>query len=87
MTPLGESGGLLEWVPNLTGLRQILIKLYKQFGKYVKTKEIKRNECLAKDPLDKKRKIFVEKLLVLHPPLFPEWFKITFPDPSGWWVN
>lgn len=85
--PLGESGGLLEWVPNLVGLRKVLIRLYKQFGKYTPTNELRLYECQVRDPLEKKRLVFVEKLLALHPPLFSEWFRLTFPDPSGWYVQ
>lgn len=31
--PLNEECGLIEWVPNLVGLRPILIHIYKQKGK------------------------------------------------------
>ena len=32
MTPLNEECGLLEWVNNTTGLRPILLRLYKERG-------------------------------------------------------
>lgn len=32
VAPLNEECGLIEWVPNLIGLRHILIALYKQRG-------------------------------------------------------
>ena len=84
VVPLGENGGLLEWVTNLEGLRKILIKLYKNIGKFVKSSELRKWECQVRDNLEKKRQMFVEKLLPLHPPIFPEWFRLTFPDPPGW---
>lgn len=33
VAPLNEECGLIEWVPNLVGLRPVLMKLYKQRGK------------------------------------------------------
>ncbi len=30
VTPLNEECGLLEWVSNTTGLRNILVKMYKE---------------------------------------------------------
>jgi len=30
--PLNESNGVIEWVPDTTGLRHILAKLYKKAG-------------------------------------------------------
>lgn len=35
VVPLNEECGLIEWVPNLIGLRPVLMKLYKQMGKFV----------------------------------------------------
>lgn len=32
VAPLNEECGLIEWVPNLVGLRQVLCTLYKQRG-------------------------------------------------------
>lgn len=34
--PLNEECGLIEWVPNLLGLRPILVNIYKQKGKLVR---------------------------------------------------
>lgn len=33
--PLNEECGLIEWVPNLVGLRPILMHIYKQKGEFV----------------------------------------------------
>ena len=41
VTPLNEECGLLEWVPNTNGLRQILMKLYREKGLYTGGKELK----------------------------------------------
>lgn len=39
--PLNEECGLIEWVPNLSGLRQILTKLYRMKGIFVGGREIR----------------------------------------------
>lgn len=36
--PLNEECGLIEWVPNLVGLRPILVHIYKQKGTFYKLK-------------------------------------------------
>ncbi|KYN35646.1 Serine/threonine-protein kinase atr [Trachymyrmex septentrionalis] len=43
------------------------------------------NLVALRDPLEKKRKMFLEKLLPRHPPIFGDWFRITFPDSYGWY--
>lgn len=40
-----------------------------------------------KDPLEKKKKVFLEQLLPRHPPVLGDWFRLTFPDPYGWYVS
>lgn len=39
--PLNEECGLIEWVPNLNGLRNILCRLYKMRGIFVSGREIR----------------------------------------------
>lgn len=34
VAPLNEECGLIEWVPNLVGLRPVLMNLYKQKGTF-----------------------------------------------------
>ncbi|KYN10085.1 Serine/threonine-protein kinase atr [Trachymyrmex cornetzi] len=43
------------------------------------------NLVAIRDPLEKKRQMFLEKLLPRHPPIFGDWFRITFPDSYGWY--
>ncbi|CAH3911753.1 unnamed protein product [Pieris brassicae] len=83
--PLNEECGLIEWVPNLVGLRPVLIHIYKQKGIHTSNRELKEMMCLNKDPVDKKRRIFEQQLLLRHPPLFQEWFRRVFADPYGWY--
>lgn len=34
VAPLNEECGLIEWIPNLVGLRPVLIAIYKQRGNF-----------------------------------------------------
>ncbi|CAB3224272.1 unnamed protein product [Arctia plantaginis] len=83
--PLNEECGLIEWVPNLVGLRPILVHIYKQKGIHTSNRELKEMMCSNKDPVEKKRRIYEEQLLPRHPPVFQEWFRRVFSDPYGWY--
>ncbi|KAL6262489.1 hypothetical protein P5V15_007574 [Pogonomyrmex californicus] len=85
VVPLNEECGLIEWIPNLVGLRPTIMNLYVERGIAPTNKEIKAMICALKDPLEKKKKIFLEKQLPRHPPVFGDWFRITFPDSYGWY--
>lgn len=41
--------------------------------------------CSKMDPIEKKRDIFLNKLLPSHPPMFSEWFKERFTTPHNWY--
>ncbi|KAL3865678.1 hypothetical protein ACJMK2_043042 [Sinanodonta woodiana] len=83
--PLNEECGLIEWVNNTSGLRNILLKLYKEKGLYTSGRELKSIAPAHGSSLDNKLQIFKQKLLPLHPPVFREWFLRTFPDPTSWY--
>ncbi|XP_038211943.1 serine/threonine-protein kinase ATR [Zerene cesonia] len=83
--PLNEECGLIEWVPNLVGLRPVLMHIYKQKGIHTSNRELKEMMCLNKDPVEKKRRIYEQQLLPRHPPVFQEWFRRVFSDPYGWY--
>ncbi|XP_076654433.1 serine/threonine-protein kinase ATR [Halictus rubicundus] len=85
VVPLNEECGLIEWVPNLVGFRPVIINLYKERGLIVSRKEFKSMACELEHPLEKKRKVFLEQLLPRHPSVFGDWFRLTFPDPLGWY--
>ncbi|XP_018056134.1 PREDICTED: serine/threonine-protein kinase ATR [Atta colombica] len=85
VVPLNEECGLIEWVPNLVGLRPTIMNLYRERGIAPTNKELKTMICALRDPLEKKRQMFLEKLLPRHPPIFGDWFRITFPDSYGWY--
>uniref|UniRef100_A0A8C3KDA1 Serine/threonine-protein kinase ATR n=1 Tax=Calidris pygmaea TaxID=425635 RepID=A0A8C3KDA1_9CHAR len=83
--PLNDECGIIEWVNNTAGLRNILIKLYKEKGIYMTGKELRQHMLPKSAPLSEKLKMFKEVLLPRHPPLFHEWFLRTFPDPTSWY--
>ncbi|KAG6454519.1 hypothetical protein O3G_MSEX008741 [Manduca sexta] len=83
--PLNEECGLIEWVPNLVGLRPTLMHIYKQKGIHTTNRELKELMCASKDPVEKKRRIYEDQLLPRHPPVLQEWFRRVFSDPYGWY--
>lgn len=87
VVPLNEECGLIEWIQNLNGLRQILHRIYRDTGIYMTGQELKQNMCKIDTPLATKRDIFKNKLVPRHPPVFGEWFLRNFPDPQVWWAN
>ncbi|XP_063235756.1 LOW QUALITY PROTEIN: serine/threonine-protein kinase ATR [Bacillus rossius redtenbacheri] len=84
VVPLNEECGIVEWVPNLIGLRPIMLKLLKEKGQHVSGRELKKMMCAVSDPLPKKRQVYLEQLLPKHPPILEEWFRQTFADPYNW---
>ncbi|XP_067399504.1 serine/threonine-protein kinase ATR [Emydura macquarii macquarii] len=85
--PLNDECGIIEWVNNTAGLRNILIKLYKEKGVYMTGKELRQHMLPKSAPLSEKLKMFKETLLPRHPPIFHEWFLRTFPDPTLWYSS
>ncbi|BFY98653.1 hypothetical protein BsWGS_01693 [Bradybaena similaris] len=85
VTPLNEECGIIEWVNNTTGLRHILIKLYKEKGLHMNGRELKAVMLDLHASKDAKLKVFKEKLLPRHPAIFSEWFYRKFPDPTSWY--
>ncbi|CAH2247104.1 serine threonine- kinase atr isoform X1 [Pelobates cultripes] len=83
--PLNDECGIIEWVNNTAGLRNILIKLYKERGIYMGGKDLRQCMLPKGAPLQEKIKMFKETLLPRHPPVFQEWFLRTFPDPTSWY--
>lgn len=45
MVPLNEECGLIEWVPNLVGLRPTILNLYKERGIAITSRELKTMIC------------------------------------------
>ncbi|XP_071844608.1 serine/threonine-protein kinase ATR-like isoform X2 [Apostichopus japonicus] len=85
--PLNEECGLIEWVPNTSGLRHILTRLYRQKGIFLSSAEIKALFPAQIESLETKLRLFNTKLLPKYPPVFGEWFLKTFPDPTSWYLS
>ncbi|KAL0107168.1 hypothetical protein PUN28_015590 [Cardiocondyla obscurior] len=85
VVPLNEECGLIEWIPNLVGFRPTIMNLYRERGIAPTTKELKTMICALKDPLEKKKQVFLQKLIPRHPSVFGDWFRIMFPDSYGWY--
>ncbi|MGH0136331.1 UNVERIFIED_CONTAM: hypothetical protein FKN15_036029 [Acipenser sinensis] len=85
--PLNEDCGIIEWVNNTAGLRNILNKLYKEKGISMTAKELRQFILGKSTPFQEKLKIYKEVLLPRHPPVFHEWYLRTFPDPTSWYSS
>jgi serine/threonine-protein kinase ATR len=87
VVPLNEKCGLIEWVPNTSGLRHILNKIYQEKGIFMSGMDIKelwKNKM--SDPL-KLKVNFEEYVLPKFPPVFGHWFQRTFSDPTQWYSS
>ena len=85
--PLNEECGLIEWVPNTIGFRNIVYDIYKSRGKLTRSSEIKAIMSTTRGPTKdwSQKQLFEEKLLPRFPPVFGEWFRSNFPDPTAWY--
>lgn len=85
--PLNEECGLLEWVSNTAGYRNIVNDIYRSKGRLPRSSEIKTIMNLRSGPNKHLTlaEVFRTKLLPRFPPVFAEWFVNTFPDPTMWY--
>ncbi|XP_008550901.1 serine/threonine-protein kinase atr [Microplitis demolitor] len=87
--PIDEECGLVEWIPNLTGFRPIIKKLYEERGLQMmqgkKLADTARAKYVKNDSLEKKRDTYLKALLPEHPAVFGDWFRLNFPDAYGWY--
>ncbi len=65
VVPLNEDCGLIEWIPNLIGLRIVLTKIYKEKGLGMSQGELKKKIPHLKDTLLKKRELFEKGKVLL----------------------
>ncbi|XP_067098811.1 serine/threonine-protein kinase ATR [Osmerus mordax] len=84
--PLNEECGIVEWVNNTAGLRNILLKLYKERGISMSGKELRRMVLHKTAAFEEKLSVHKE-LCSRHPPVFYEWFLRIFPDPTTWYSS
>ncbi|KAF0298937.1 Serine/threonine-protein kinase ATR [Amphibalanus amphitrite] len=74
------------WVPNLSGMRQVLLTQYRRRGNVMTNAELKQVCPRLEDSLETKRKVLVEQLLPRHPPLLSQWLVDTFAEPQAWYT-
>lgn len=67
VVPLNEECGLIEWIPNLIGLRYVLSGIYKEKGILTSIPDLRRMIPTIKDSLAKKKEIFVNGILLYSP--------------------
>ncbi|KAF4984272.1 hypothetical protein FZEAL_484 [Fusarium zealandicum] len=85
VTPLNEECGIIEWVPGIKTMRDILIGLYasrKIYPDYTVLKQLMDEACLS----DGKTRIFSDEVLGRFPPVLQLWFTQQFPNPSAWFA-
>ncbi|KAM0208328.1 hypothetical protein ACHAQD_005950 [Fusarium lateritium] len=85
VTPLNEECGIIEWVPGIKTMRDILINLYasrKIYPDYTVLKQLMDEACLS----DGKTRIFTDEVLGRFPPVLQLWFTQQFPNPSAWFT-
>ncbi|KAI0092138.1 hypothetical protein BDY19DRAFT_928481 [Irpex rosettiformis] len=82
---LGETGGLIQWVPNTIPIRHVVAKLYEsrnlRYWRQYNQDVFDRIKLMSDDAA---AVVFKEKVLIEHPSVMHEWFIETFPEPSVW---
>ncbi|CAM1502082.1 Fc.00g040660.m01.CDS01 [Cosmosporella sp. VM-42] len=85
VTPLNEECGIIEWVPGIKTMRDILINLYasrKIYPDYVALRQLMDEASIS----DSKIRIFTDDVLGRFPPMLHLWFTQQFPNPSAWFA-
>ncbi|XP_065566835.1 LOW QUALITY PROTEIN: serine/threonine-protein kinase atr-like [Artemia franciscana] len=80
---LNEETGLVEWLPNLHGIRPILLKLYANRG--FGGSEYKKYIPGLKDTVERKKDLY-RALCARLPPCLGDWFLHMFQDAKAWLV-
>lgn len=85
VVPLNEECGIIEWVPGIKTIRDILLGLYasrKIYPDYMTLKQLMDEACMS----DNKIRIFTDDVLGRFPPILHLWFIQQFPSPSEWFA-
>uniref|UniRef100_UPI00358FE87A LOW QUALITY PROTEIN: serine/threonine-protein kinase ATR n=1 Tax=Myxine glutinosa TaxID=7769 RepID=UPI00358FE87A len=81
--PLNQECGLIEWVPNTTGLRSIIGNLHTEKG--IGLSSVRLRKLSQVKDTNAKLSYFRTEILPHYPPIFYEWFLRNFPDPTSWY--
>lgn len=85
VVPLNEECGIIEWVPGIKTMRDILLGLYssqKVHPDYGALKQLMEEASAS----ESKIRIFTDDVLGRFPPMLPLWFLQQFPNPSAWFA-
>lgn len=85
VTPLNEECGIIEWIPGIKTMRDILINLYasrKIYPDYGALRQLM-DEASASN---NKIRVFTDDVLGRFPPMLHLWFIQQFPNPSTWFA-
>ena len=83
VVPLNEECGIIEWVPGIKTMRDILLGLYaaqKIYPDYNMLKQLMEDASLS----ESKIRIFTDDVLGRFPSVLHLWFIQQFPNPSAW---
>jgi serine/threonine-protein kinase ATR len=85
VVPLNEECGIIEWVPGIKTIRDILLNLYtsrKIHPDYNLLRQLMDEASLS----ESKIRIFTDDVLGRFPPMLQLWFIDRFPNPSSWFA-
>ncbi|KAG9258601.1 uncharacterized protein F5Z01DRAFT_615130 [Emericellopsis atlantica] len=85
VVPLNEECGIIEWVPGIKTMRDILLNMYsarKIYPDYMALKQLMEEASVSESKLP----IFTNDVLRRFPPVLQTWFIHQFPNPSAWFA-
>lgn len=85
VVPLNEECGIIEWVPGIKTMRDILLSLYasrKIVPDYMNLKQLMDEASTS----ESKIRLFTDDVLGRFPPVLHLWFIQQFPNPSTWFA-
>jgi len=85
VVPLNEECGIIEWVPGIKTMRDILLNLYAAQKIHIDYNAVKHLMQEAASS-ESKTRLFTDDVLGRFPPVLPTWFIQQFPNPSAWFA-
>ncbi|KAF4124503.1 serine/threonine-protein kinase ATR [Geosmithia morbida] len=85
VTPLNEECGIIEWVPGIKTIRDILLNLYssrKIYPDYMTLKQLMEEASVSESRI----RIFTDDVMGRFPPVLQLWFMHQFPNPAAWFA-
>jgi serine/threonine-protein kinase ATR len=83
VVPLNEECGIIEWVPGLKTMRDILLNLYsirKIYPDYMSLKQVMEEASASESKIRR----YIDEVVGRFPPVLHLWFIQQFPNPSAW---